>query len=431
MTSKNDTNPDFEEYKWDEKTKSLLLSSFFWGYVVTQVPGGYLSQKYGSRPMLFFGVLICSLLAILTPICASLGDWQFVCALRVAQGFCQGVVFPSTHNLLSKWAPVEERGKLGTWCYAGAQFGTVIMLASSGIIASSRLGWPSIFYISGSTGIIWSIFWFIYGSSTPAQHKTISDDERKFIETSLGKFDDQRTKNLNIPWFKILTSMPFVALIIVHCAHNWGFWTLLTEMPTYMKNILNLDIKSNALFSSLPYLAMCLLSFMFTFLSDILSRKTLMSLSFSRKFFNTIGHWIPMVSLIALAYVDKNDQNLAIILLTITVGINAATYLGFQVNHIDLSPNFAGTLMGITNCAANIMSIIAPLTVGLVVSDEKNPAQWKIVFFISAGIYLIGNLLFIIFGKTEEQAWNNTAHGQLTPKVRRTSIIVEAVESHN
>lgn len=436
MTSKNDTNPDFEEYDWDEKTRSLLLSCFFWGYVITQVPGGYLSHRYGSRPLLFFSILICSLLAILTPLCASVGDWKLVCALRVVQGFCQGVVFPSTHNLLSKWAPVEERGKLGTWCYAGAQFGTVLMLASSGVIASSSIGWPSIFYISGAVGVIWSIFWFIYGANTPAHYKRISPEEKRFIETSIGKSEDDLddTKNLTVPWVKILTSMPFYALLVVHCAHNWGFWTLLTEMPTYMKNILGFDIKSNAFFSSLPYLAMCLLSFFFTFLSDILTKRQCMSLSFSRKFFNSIGHWIPMISLIALAFVGKDNQHLAIILLTITVGINSATYLGFQVNHIDLSPNFAGSLMGITNCAANIMSIIAPLTVGLVVTDEKNPVQWRIVFFISAGIYLIGNLLFIIFGKVDEQPWNSTGTSNGTgakSNVRRTSVIVEAVESHN
>lgn len=41
-----------------------------------------------------------------------------------------------------------------------------------------------------------------------------------------------------------------------------------------------------------------------------------------------------------------------------------------QVNHIDLAPNYAGTMMGITNGGANIVSIFAPLVVGFVVTDE-------------------------------------------------------------
>lgn len=79
-----------------------------------------------------------------------------------------------------------------------------------------------------------------------------------------------------------------------------------------------------------------------------------------------------MVALIALGYVTSEQKNLAIGLLTLAVGINAATYLGFQCNHIDLAPNYAGTLMGITNCCANIMSIIAPLVVGVIVKEEVN-----------------------------------------------------------
>lgn len=45
------------------------------------------------------------------------------------------------------------------------------------------------------------------------------------------------------PWAKIFTSMPFLSLTIVHCAHNWGFWTLLTKIPSYMKTVLEFDIK--------------------------------------------------------------------------------------------------------------------------------------------------------------------------------------------
>lgn len=66
--------------------------------------------------------------------------------------------------------------------------------------------------------------------------------------------------------------------------------------------------------------------------------------------------------------------------------------------------------MGITNCAANVMSIVAPLLVGFVVHDESDPAQWRYVFFISAGIYFVGNLMFLFFSKTDVQPWNDPDH---------------------
>ncbi|EDX07739.1 GD25358 [Drosophila simulans] len=368
MTDRNASNPDFPEFDWNESTKSYLLSSFFWGYVVTQIPGGYLSAIYGAKYMLFYG-----------------------------------------------WAPAEERGRLVGYTYSGSQFGTVVMLSVSGYIASSSLGWPSTFYIPGCVGIVWSFVWLYLCSSTPAQHPTITPNERRFIESSgqtrrpsdAGREEQPRPPT---PWWRIFTSIPFLVLVLAHCANNWGFWTLLTEIPTFMKNVLGMDIKNNGPLSALPYFAMILLTCVFIWLSDTLKQRgTVIPLGFSRKFFNTLGMWLPMLALIGLGYITEGEANvrLAIGLLTAAVATNSATYLGFHVNHIDLSPNYAGTLMGITNCAANFMSILAPLIVGLIVWDETNPAQWRIVFFFTAFVYFIGNLLFMLFGRTRVQPWNS------------------------
>ncbi|KRF79997.1 putative inorganic phosphate cotransporter isoform X1 [Drosophila virilis] len=409
MTDAAEANPHFPEYKWPEKTKSLLLSSFFWGYVLTQVPSGQLARKFGGKITLLTGLSICSVLNILTPLFAKLGGWQLVCALRVVEGLCQGVVFPSVHTLLSAWVPPNERPVLGTAAYAGNQFGTIIMLATSGLLASSSAGWPSIFYISGGVGCIWAILFFIWGASSPAHYKKISTEERKMIEMAQASeaTSEQPKEQMHTPWLSFFTSPAFLALIASHSANNWGFWTLLTEIPSYMKNVLGKDIKSNALLSALPYAAMFVMSFIFSAIAMWLNKRNCISTVASRKLFNSIGLWVPMCALIGLAYVSSDQSNLAVILLTITVGFNGSCYLGFQINHIDLSPNFAGILMGITNCVGNIMSIIAPLLVGFIVNNEHDVEQWRVVFFIAAGIYLVGNGLFIIFGRANVQPWND------------------------
>lgn len=137
-----------------------------------------------------------------------------------------------------------------------------------------------------------------------------------------------------------------------------------------MKSVLHFNIKKNAVLSALPYFVMMIVSLILSPLADYLNNKRILKVEFSRKLFNTIGLWGPMCALIALAYVTSKDQStLAVALVTVAVGINAATYLGFQINHLDLAPNHSGTLMGITNCSANIMSIIAPLLVGAVLND--------------------------------------------------------------
>lgn len=109
---------------------------------------------------------------------------------------------------------------------------------------------------------------------------------------------------------------------------------------------------------------------MFSQLAHVIQQKDLLRMSVSRKLFNSIGLYVPMVALIALSFISKEQAMVAVTLLTLAVGINSATYLGFQVNHIDLAPSHAGVLMGITNCAANIMSIIAPLAVGYIVRES-------------------------------------------------------------
>lgn len=88
--------------------------------------------------------------------------------------------------IFSFQAPPSERGMIGTYCYSGAQFGTVLMLAVSGVLASSAMGWPSIFYLSGVAGLVWSILYFFYGSSSPSDCSgRISSEEKNFIERSL------------------------------------------------------------------------------------------------------------------------------------------------------------------------------------------------------------------------------------------------------
>ena len=68
-------------------------------------------------------------------------------------------------------------------------------------------------------------------------------------------------------------------------------------------------------------------------------------------------------------YLLPKDRTTVLVLLTVAVGVNGASYVGFNINHIDLSPNHAGSMMGITNGIANIFSILGPLVVSFVVTD--------------------------------------------------------------
>ncbi|CAH2048160.1 unnamed protein product, partial [Iphiclides podalirius] len=399
------TNEKHEEYfEWSHSKQSMILSSFFWGYVILQIPAGVLARRIGGKILMTTAVFGNSLLSLLIPSAAKYGGWQMVCACRVLQGLTQGFVYPTMHHLVSQWIPLEENGLLSTIIYAGGQLGIAFQLIISGFIASSW-GWQSIFYTNAALGFIWTIAYLTFGSASPEQSKIISKDELKYIQKSLGRVDNQ--EHHAAPWSKIVTCLPLWAAVAAHCGQNWGFFTLMTEMPTYMAKVLKVNLKDNGVLSSLPYLAMYLLSFPMGAMTDVIIGKGWLSTSNTRRLFNTIGLWGPAIALIGLSYTPKGNIFLAVAMLTLSVGINAGQYTGYMLVIIDLAPNFSGSMMGISNFYANIISIIAPLVCGFIVQEETDPAEWRKVFFLASGVYFFTNLFFLIFMTSTRQAWND------------------------
>lgn len=132
----------------------------------------------------------------------------------------------------------------------------------------------------------------------------------------------------------------------------------------------------NGLVTSMPYLAAWIVSFPISYVSDLCIQKKIVTTQASRKICNSISQWIPAVALIGLGYVKNDQPNLAVAILIIAVSTNIASYCGHNVNHMDLSPNFAGPLMGFTNAAANICSLLAPLIAGVFIKDAVRRTRY-------------------------------------------------------
>lgn len=114
---------------------------------------------------------------------------------------------------------------------------------------------------------------------------------------------------------------------------------------------------------------MWILIIVFSWISDYINTRDLMSKTNQRKMWNSVAHWGGALALIFLYLFDTSVIG-AIILLTTSLSLNSGVFTGFLTNHIDLAPNFAGTLLGITNSLANITSILGPLLVGFIVTDS-------------------------------------------------------------
>lgn len=162
--------------------------------------------------------------------------------------------------------------------------------------------------------------------------------------------------------------MPVWATTIAHIGNSWGFWLLLTEMPTYINSVLKFDIKEDGALSSLPYCAMFLLQMPVSYAADVLNERKVITLTVSRKMWNTISTWGGTAGLIGLGYL-QNNTTLTIGLYVFIVAIGCSTNAGANINHFDLAPNYAGIVIGIANTAAAAAGIAAPLFVGLMIDD--------------------------------------------------------------
>merc|ERR1712105_123716 len=153
----------------------------------------------------------------------------------------------------------------------------------------------------------------------------------------------------------------------------------------YMATVLHFNIRDNSIISALPYLIMLIVSLVSTRLADMVLAVGY-DRTYVRKIFNSCAIYLPALFLVLAGY-SGCDSSVTIALLCIAVGVNGMQYAGFMCCHIDMASNYAGTLIGITNCAANIMGFVAPTVTGYIVAGHNDVPHWRMVFFIAAMIY--------------------------------------------
>ncbi|XP_055838555.1 putative inorganic phosphate cotransporter [Episyrphus balteatus] len=409
MTDAQTTNPNFHEFDWNEKQKSYILSSFFWGCTISQIPGGYAAKRFGVKASLLIGIFISAILGLSIPFCVFWGGWKIFCFIRFLQGLCEGILFPCVFQHLAKWSPVEERNRLGALSFMGIESGMIVAMYVTGFIAASDLGWPGISKVFSGVGIIFSLFWLIFAENTPADAKLITAAERKYILSSQANAENtqDKKKSIRVPWKAILTSGPLISLLIVRLTDNCGLATMEANIPAYLHGALKMEITDNAFYSALPFVATFVLSVIFMFSADIIMKNKWLSLLMLRKVFNTIGMWAPAAFLVGIGFLSESQTALAITFLTLNVGLCSGVVIGSCMNIIDLSPNHSGIIMGFVNTLTSIFRALALIVVGLVVSDETDRMQWQIVFLITAGLYFFGNLQFLFFAQTDVQPWDS------------------------
>ncbi|XP_046451668.1 sialin-like isoform X1 [Daphnia pulex] len=387
-----------QDFPWSSKEQGLLLSSFFYGYITTQLLGGWLAPKMGAGKLYGLGILTTAVLTLLTPLIADFGLVPLV-AIRILEGIFEGVTFPAMHALWSRWAPPLERSKLVTIAYSGSYFGTVVSMGVCGLLAE-HLGWASIFYVSGTFAVLWWILWFVLVKESPQEDRFIKRTELDYISNCLGSTADQH--KLSVPWKSILTSLPVWATVAAHFAENWGFYTLLTQLPTFLSDTSDLKLDKTGFLAAIPYLAMAIIVQTGGQLADWLRSRWRVETTKVRKIFTCGAFVAQTIFMLATAY--THAVTAAIICLTIAVGFGGFAWSGFSVNHLDIAPQYASLIMGLSNTVATLPGIVSPALTGYIVQN-KTEEGWHMVFMISSMIYLSGASFYCFGASGKLQAW--------------------------
>ena len=209
------------EYGWTEVDEGGVLGAFFWGYIMTQVLGGWAAARWGGRNVLLVGVVLWSLFTLLTPLSASLGLWPLVCC-RVLMGLGEGVTMPSTHSLIGTWVQKEERTRAVAATTSGQIFGTVLAMSSAPLADRS---WPTVFYLFGLLGFVYALCLFRFvPAHAPAAAAAARQPARQRGQASGCAICREVCRDVHF----LLRQRPMIAIIAAHVAHGYGW----CECPT-------------------------------------------------------------------------------------------------------------------------------------------------------------------------------------------------------
>lgn len=175
----------------------------------------------------------------------------------------------------------------------------------AGILAGN-FGWESVFYVMGFASCSWIFLWVWLIQDTPSTQPLISQEERNLIVSSLGGKTEHDEPKPPVPWRRVFTSPAFLAILIAHTCSNWGWYTLLIELPFYMKQVLKFNIKENAIVTAIPFLTMWFFSMGLSKTLDALRARGKINTTTARKIATLFASAVPMVCLFTLCYIGCN-----------------------------------------------------------------------------------------------------------------------------
>jgi len=364
-----------QEFHLSRTEIGLVFSAFAYPYLVFQIIGGWVSDRFGTRHTLIGCALVWGGATLLTGLA---GGLYSLLLARLLLGFGEGATFPAATAAMSRWVPHGRRGFAQGITHAAARIGNAL---APGVIvlAMQAYGWRMSFFVCAAISFLWVAAWALTFHENPAQHPRITKEELAALPGAA------RAAPRGVPWGALVRRMAPVT--IVYFCYGWTLWLFLSWLPQYFLHAYDLDLKKSALFASSVFVAGVAGDSLGGALTDSLYRRTA-SLAWARSRMVAVCMVLAFLSLLPLMVFHQPGIALA----SLSAGFFFAemTIGPMWAVPMDIAPHLSGTASGMMNTGSALAAIISPVVSGYVIDRTGN---WDLPFLGSMALMLAGAAL--------------------------------------
>jgi ACS family glucarate transporter-like MFS transporter len=377
------------EFSLSLKTMGWVLSSFLFGYSLTQIPGGYLADRFGPRKVLIVAISWWSILTAATavaprlPVTRWLGVAYSFALIRFLIGIGEAPSSPSYTKVVANWMGRKRRGLGSSFNLFGIGLGGALTPVLITFIMQ-RWGWRTAFYICGLLGIMVALAWNLFATDRPEQHPRVNQAEIEFINH--GRTDETGTStNIRVPWGRIVSNRSVIALVLGYFCQGFPIYFFHTRLFIYLIKVRGFSLRQGGLYGAMPYIAIAVLSPLGGLFSDFSVR------AFGKPMGQRVAVWLGMFSSAALMWAGAQAPNklAAILYLAAAAGCNMFASVTFWAACIDLGQQYSASVAGLMNTFGNLAGALSPIVTAYVASKFG----WASALILAA-IVTVGSGMF-------------------------------------
>mmetsp|Transcript_36972 Transcript_36972/g.73165 ORF Transcript_36972/g.73165 Transcript_36972/m.73165 type:complete len:472 (-) Transcript_36972:70-1485(-) len=419
--------------------RSQALAAFYYGYPLVQVLAGQWAAQFGGKRVLLFGAFCWSVCTLLVIPFHMLG-LIWVCLARALVGLAEGVNYPSQMALMSVWIPLDERSQAWSFLCAGEAVGTVAATLGCTLLAHFA-GWQAIFVVSAMLGLLWAFAFSRLAARSPEVSTRIGAEELVHIQAARGEVDATACGGWQgVPWKRFAMSRALHAIIVPHFCFNWGYYLCLSILPDYFQTTFNTKWEQMGIITVLPYIFQFVIENLSGLFADrVLLRRWGWSLVRIRKVCTAVALGGAGIMFLMLRTVPGCSGTschgivLAAVYVTAAVGFGGVSYSGFQINYLDISPQYASQLLALGNTIATVPGVLGPMTLLWFQNDFVK------VFTFAGAVEIVGAVWFVTMAEAEDQHFNSpqmnggapTTSALLSGRGRRVARQPDACSTRN